>query len=715
MAKGYPRTRFEIVNEIQSQQVTTSSVSEPVPLAMAFYTSDKGAENWRIFENLEDFNKLTGDISYSRHGQPQLTIAEELRAGAAVFCKRLVSDNAHLANATVWARVVQNKEANISFVYYYVKSAKSFEVDALDDDGNVITREVNNDDGTKSTVNVKETIDIKTFDQACQFGYRYNDEDGDFDPSIVPTASNNYTIDIPLFTITPMGRGTSGIYFRIVPELSNRTRGYTRYTFEVYDNDISKTDKNIENIMFTMNHKIIVDGVAQGMNPRLKILSTQIKVNLYEDGVEKLLNTLIETATITESGAARKCEVNELASYDFINGIYKYNAITKTNVPLGGVVTIATANQLANRKVTVGGSEKSLQDLWNTSIPNDIKDSIIDLAADTGIALNNGDYGTLGSNPMNNNTKYSSEYNQLIINALSVEANTNADGDILPDHNFDPTVYDLDRIKLDFICDCGYDINVKKQIIDFVNIREDLVYLADLGYNVSTLTDIKNTVEKIGGSEMLETGEIKDYASRYTAFYCNTCKVYDPYTAKQIKVTLPYLLASRMVNHIASGVGRPFAGILNDVTFPEIIENSVNFLPVVLPGYDQKQDLVDRCINYITYYNNLPVLDTMYVFSNEYNQLNYLHNIMAIQQIIKVLRERCPSSRYTFMDSSDLQNYISDATTIINQYSTNFKEISIQYMADADYEKNNIFYATIKVKFKNFVNEEYFKVIAIDD
>jgi hypothetical protein len=35
-------------------------------------------------------------------------------------------------------------------------------------------------------------------------------------------------------------------------------------------------------------------------------------------------------------------------------------------------------------------------------------------------------------------------------------------------------------------------------------------------------------------------------------------------------------------------------------------------------------------------------------------------------------------------------------------------------MADEAYESNNIFYATIVVRFRNFIQEEYFKIIAIN-
>ena len=52
-------------------------------------------------------------------------------------------------------------------------------------------------------------------------------------------------------------------------------------------------------------------------------------------------------------------------------------------------------------------------------------------------------------------------------------------------------------------------------------------------------------------------------------------------------------------------------------------------------------------------------------------------------------------------------------STIIREYSTNFKSITCEYMADEAYEQNNIFYAVLKVQFKNFIQEEYFKIIAI--
>ena len=119
MNKGYPRTRFEIVDQSGQQEVSTAVTAESMPLAMATYTSDKGSEDWKIYTTLDSFLKDTGSISFAKHGQPQLTVAELLRNGAAVFCKRLVSNNASLANSTVYARIVRIAHKNEVAEYPY--------------------------------------------------------------------------------------------------------------------------------------------------------------------------------------------------------------------------------------------------------------------------------------------------------------------------------------------------------------------------------------------------------------------------------------------------------------------------------------------------------------------------------------------------------------------------------------------------------------------
>lgn len=613
MTKGYPRVRFDIIDQTNIQEIPQITASTPIPLAMAAYTSDKGPEEWRVLYNLQQLTDTTGSISFVKHGQAQLTVAEELRNGAAVLCKRMVSDNATLANVTIRARVV--KSNNVSYVYYYTTSG----------------------------------VNVGSFNDACTVGYN------DFDPTATP-------VDVPLFTVTPMGRGTSNLFFRINPEyVSSKSSTFIRYSFEVYENQ-----ELLESIVFTMNPDIIIDGVSQALNPKIKANSQQIKVNMYDDGFRAFIYALAETAVVDEN-ATTTIPVSELVNMDFLNGLDRRGA-----TPIGGIVTKAAST--------------AASDLWTTNKPSTIT-TVCDLGDAAGIPLTNGSYGSIGASPMDNPT----EYERMLLGTFGANTSSGL---------FDPIIYDLDAYKIDFLCDCAYPASVKTAIINMIDFRGDMVFFADLGLTPNNITTIRAAVANIP-------------YSRFCAVYHNHFNVYDPYTARQIHVTMPYLLAPKIINHIITGVGRPFAGILNSITFPEIIENTINFLPIEIPGSNQKQDLVDMNINYISYYEGTPVMETMYTNVDDYTQLSFVSNIMAVQEVIKAIRTNCPKVRYTFMDGTDLQNYIDDTTRIINQYSTNFRSISMQYMADEKYESNNIFYATIVVQFKNFIQEEYFRVIAI--
>lgn len=616
MAKGYPKSRFEVVNQTHIQSIETNSVSNTVALYMQPYTSNKGTEEWELITTFDGFTDAKGGMSFRRHGQAQLTVAQALKSGAYVLGKRLVSEDAALANTTVMARLV--KVDDVTYVYFYTKSA----------------------------------VNCRTFEDACAAGY------GNFDPEAEDVT------DIPLFTVTPMGRGESLLFFRINPtNVASKKKGnssFMKYSFEVMEDN-----ETLESIVITMNPEIIIDDIAQAMNPKIRSNSNQIRLKSYEDGVYKLVSLLAKTAVDADGNAISPAD---LINMDFVNGYDRSGSEA-----IGGIVTIAQT----------GGAEDSE---WFANKPSDIE-VIYDLADSVGIPLVNGSYGTMGKDPMNNPT----EMEKMLLAALGKDDDSSL---------FNSIIYDLDAYKIDAIFDCNYPVSVKNAIIDLIDFRGDMVFLCDLGTKCNTLQLILDASSEIS-------------SSNYVALYHNYFKILDPFTKKEIDVTMPYLLIDKLTSHISKGVGRPFAGIANNIYFHNIIENTVNFFPVEIPGSNQKQELVDHNINYLSIYDGVPVMETMYVNDTEYTQLSYLHNIMAVQEIIKVIRTRCPRTRYTFLDGNDLETYISDVQAIIKEYATNFKSISCEYMADEAYEQNNIFYAVLKVKFKNFIQEEYFKIIAI--
>lgn len=618
--KGYPKFKAEIIDRSQIQEIDTSIVSGPITVIMQTYTSDKGTEKWEIMRGFDGFSKVKGPISFARHGQPLLTVAEILRAGGAVLAKRLVSEDANLANITVKARLVKIDDA--SYLYIYTTSMEG----------------------------------AKTFKEAYTDGY------GDFDYEN-PVADDG-TVDVPLFTVAPMGRGGSNLYIRINPEYSsNRTyTNYMNYSFEVYE-----ATEQMESILFTMNPDVIINNVSQAMNPKVKINSTQVQVKLFEDGVSALVMALANTALDVNGNPVAPAS---LINYDFI-----YGMDIRGKNKIGGVVTIADAAEDGT-------------DLWSQSMPSDIADNVIDLADPNGIKLINGTFGAMDTNPMKNEA----EYEKMLLAAWGADTRSML---------FDPVIYDLDMYKVDATFDCAYPLSVKKQILNVTDFRGDMMYFADFGKKFVDLDSILTFAESMPNS-------------RYLSMYHNFFNVYDPYTRREITVTMPYLLAIKMVSHVESGVNRPFAGIANELTFEGIIEDTINFLPYDIPGINQKQMLVDKNVNYLNYYDGIAVMDTMYTNNEEHSQLSYLSNVMGVQEIIKRLRSECPKSRFTFVDGDDLEAYIDGIKEIINEYASQYNTLNVQYMADEKYELNKIFYAVLTVKFREFFQEEYFKIIAIN-
>ena len=764
-----------------------------MPLAMATYTSDKGSEDWKVYTTLDSFLKDTGSISFAKHGQPQLTVAELLRNGAAVFCKRLVSNNASLANSTVYARIVRIAHKNevaangttpaqpevpaTSYVYFYTKNivgAVNFEdacTQAYDANLiNTISRRVVNadaqsvisslstaiskvtyastaDDSTKNASNnllinsiassivsadvadtttdiIANIVDAAKTEYVTNYGYdeetkvltdtalstaltdviteiRYLPEEEGQTERTLRTASQlgvlvniisavtavgslvvdtlddittniqiRYTdesiediIEVPLFTVGAKGRGISKIKYQLEPLYANsRTSAYIRYLFNVYEGE-----ELLESITFTMNPDIIIEGVSQAMNPKIKANSNQVEISMYEDSLLAFAEALTETATYNGSAMI----LSDVINIDIINGLDRRGRNT-----IGGIVT---AKQSVTDN-TSGIRRADGYDLWTSFRPTN--EEVISLTSGYYIPLENGTYGSMGDTPIGESFQLTGEYpvtyTNMLLDAYGATVNyLDSDGEydeemIQEDQSnwpalFDPVIYDLDAYKIDYICDCAYPVAVKNAIINLVDYRQDMVFFADLGLKVNNIAAMRKVVE--GYQDDLTGNDIDGIQeSRFVALYHNYFKIYNPYDSRQITVTLPFLLGTKVINHIANGVSRPFAGMLNGITFPEIISKSINFLPVPIPGWDQKQDLVDLNINYLSIYNETPVLETMYINYKDFTHLSFLHNIMGIQEVIKQLRTRCPKVRYVFLDTTDLKRYIDECNAVLNQY-----------------------------------------------
>lgn len=310
----------------------------------------------------------------------------------------------------------------------------------------------------------------------------------------------------------------------------------------------------------------------------------------------------------------------------------------------------------------------------------EIDNTSVVLNSGFGMALRGGTNGCFGANPLESEA-YVSELRK-VFNGTYIE------------------IYDLDNVVIHAIFDCGMPIEVKHDIESLVAFREDCFYFRDLGVGLRTFDDIAFVEDQM-------------MKSIFCASYHNSYDVYDQFTLKQITVTCMYHLAPAFVTHYDLGVNRPFAGYLHGLVFDDVIENTVNYIPVKCPGDDQPQELYDLNINYMKYYSGLLTLDTEKTSQEVSSDLSYINNVIAIQEVIRDVRLRCPKIRYTFTSGSDFTKYQKDINQVLEKKTGFFDSLELVYLEDMAQTDTKCYFACIKVDAKDFIESEYFKVSVI--
>lgn len=325
-------------------------------------------------------------------------------------------------------------------------------------------------------------------------------------------------------------------------------------------------------------------------------------------------------------------------------------------------------------------------DLYGSKYSNISIDTEVNLSTIYGISLENGSNGSFQERPIAADT-YTTQLKKAF------------------DGSFDDTIYDLDNNRIDVVADANYPQVVKRAIEQLVNFREDCMYFRDMGIGISSMEELK-------------LRDADNSKSRYCATYMNSYDVYDPFTKKQITVTVTYDLARLFVKHFINGRTRPFCGQKYDVVIPsdKLVDGTLNFTPKITPQVDQKKEVDDMRINYCSYYNgNILTMNSQYTSQTVYTQLSWINNVLAIQEIVKAIRVLCPKIRYSFLDGEDLTRYKQDVQNmILDKYKVNFADLSINYVSNDLYDLNKIIYAVITVKLRNFVQTEKFKITVIN-
>ena len=260
--------------------------------------------------------------------------------------------------------------------------------------------------------------------------------------------------------------------------------------------------------------------------------------------------------------------------------------------------------------------------------------------------------------------------------------------------------FGLDMYKPDVCMDANYPIAVKNAIYELAKFRKDFYFFGDLGLDVNTFTNAMNKLYEIP-------------RDKFTGWYGQSYQIINPFTKRRVDVTITYSLTRCVIEHLNNRRHTPYCGIMYGWTIPEAIEGTINFTPKITPKENQKTLCDDARLNYASILNDVLTVETEFTSQEEFTQLSFVNNVIAIQKIIKDVRDNCPKFRYSFISTDDLASYKKSVTRIINKYNEWFESLEFVYVQDDIMKANKIFEASLKVKHKDFVQSEILNIYTL--
>ena len=611
-------------HEVLMPDSVAAANDESLPLFLCAFSSDKGPES--ITDLVQsDFRSLYGDTpDFFKYGQPLVQAHAILAAGGRVLGKRIVADDATLANLVITATVSEVTENKT------VTDDNGNEVPVyLDSNGNETT-EVTDTPVTTSYAKIK--YDTQTIEGKTMFTEVLGEAE-----DLLDEANGVY----PLFVICDNGRGKSVKKVRISPDYDvSRNMNYMLYRCSDIENTNAK-----ETVRFSVYPNAIntVNGNRKSMDLTLNSMK-QLKVELISEESDLFVQ-----------------KIADITGYS-VEDLYKFD--------------ILFGKTVKNRNI------EAIQ----------IDEEGVDISTVYGLELKSGDNGSFGDAP------------------FPGESCTEAWADAAASYfsgEFSDEIYDLDQHKIDFCVDANYPDKVKMAIADLAEFRQDFFYFRDLGVDILNITDVQ---DKVSQPTWLQSCFVSDNISTYD--------IIEPFSRKQVKVTMTYGLAPLLVSHYSNNVAAPVAGEFNNFVISNFVQNTLNIIPRITPKVDQKQILDDLRVNFLNLTSDyLLAVQSTYTTQDHEGPLSYVNNVIVTQMVIKAIRRYCPKIRFMLMDpgTTDFDKYrelIED--NVISMYRGYFKDISMIYTRDDDMIARKIFNASIYCYYRDFPQGEIFDVFAVE-
>lgn len=679
------------------------------PLFMVVNSFDKGPE--KLMEvDATTFNTLFGRMSYDRHGQGAIQAQKIIDAGGRLLIKRVCANDSKLANLVLVACPEKDAEGKVTLSYKITK-----------------------------------VEDKATFAEVKKAAKDLYD----------PEAENKV---YPLFVITDNGRGLSNKAIRIIPDYDT-SRGLNQmiYRFNVYEGTTLMENANI-----SLDPTYVFNNEYYGLDKnRMNQVTGEVIPEIYDQFVEDMAKVIfknddgtdIAEADITDTMIAR------VRTYDLIFG-YTYACGKICALKKDGTV-IDPNKEVIGPKVDENGD----------IVPPSTDDNGDIINADLNTPYGNrflyvGDNGSYGLSP----AKYGNEHNidnfftesssaaeapdkNLIIDFINDEEITDPDKKAFAQWTVDiariyygketdavtdiDEIWDVDSHRLFAVADANYHKFIKDAMANFVQFRKDCIFLRDSGigsYDVKKAIDVYEhytldkdlylndnialiTTEKFGKfDQQIISNDIRSsLRSKFFADYGSTYEVVDPVTKKNIEVTMLYDVVEDLVNqYLTSGPFTPVAGTYNGFQLSSAITGTLNFTPIITPSTNQKEAIDNVRLNYAIFEDeDLCVVQSNYTSQNKNTQLSFINNVLSIQEVARVVREACPRNRFRFITGSDMSEYASAVSRILEGFSSYFDTLQFQYTQDPLKSIQKIFYASISFSFNNWAQTEIFDLYAL--
>ena len=261
----YPATIFNWHDQSQISTETTSAEIDDSPLLMQVFSSDKGTEDL-IEINDDDFDAMYGTMSFQKHGQSAIQAKAIVKAGGRLLAKRVVADDATLANVILCAHIVEAVPAEVDPETGAITKAGSIKVKWV----------------ATTATECKTFADVKA---AAKKLYEANSV-------------------IPLIIYADNGRGESVKAVRLTPDYAaSKTIGKTFYAISVYEGTKITEKKSI-----SFDPTVIYNDNAYRLD---EYTNVQISGYVFDDYFEEYVKLISDTL----------CADPELVrSSDIING-----------------------------------------------------------------------------------------------------------------------------------------------------------------------------------------------------------------------------------------------------------------------------------------------------------------------------------------------------------------------------------------------------------